>query len=86
METKGIDILGGFLGVVFLIFLTLKLAQVGEVADWSWWWVTAPLWLPLSALIGVVLLVIVLVTPIAWFVERRRVGRARKHNAKVRAQ
>ena len=27
--------------VLFLIFLTLKLA--GTIA-WSWWWVTAPLW------------------------------------------
>jgi hypothetical protein len=27
--------------VLFLIFLVLKLT---EVIDWSWWWVTAPLW------------------------------------------
>jgi hypothetical protein len=27
----------------FLIFLVLKLT---EVIDWSWWWITAPLWLP----------------------------------------
>jgi len=33
--------------IVFLIFLTLKLAEIGQVAAWSWWWVTAPLWLPL---------------------------------------
>ena len=34
--------------ILFLIFLTLKLAEVGQVAAWSWWWVTAPLWLPLT--------------------------------------
>ena len=39
--------------VLFLIFLTLKLAEVGPVAKWSWWWVTSPLWIPL-ALVGVV--------------------------------
>jgi hypothetical protein len=27
--------------VLFFIFLTLKLCGV---IDWSWWWVTAPLW------------------------------------------
>lgn len=27
--------------IMFLIFLTLKLCSV---IDWSWWWVTAPLW------------------------------------------
>jgi len=32
--------------IIFLIFLTLKLGQFGEVANWSWWWVTSPLWLP----------------------------------------
>jgi len=26
---------------VFLIFMVLKLCHV---IDWSWWWVTAPLW------------------------------------------
>jgi hypothetical protein len=35
----------GIGGVLFLIFVTLKLAQLGVVADWSWWWVTSPLWI-----------------------------------------
>jgi hypothetical protein len=43
--------------VVFLIFLTLKLAQIGQVANWSWWWVTSPLWIPL--LLGVAILGII---------------------------
>lgn len=30
-----------FLALLFLTFLTLKLCGV---IDWSWWWVTAPLW------------------------------------------
>lgn len=36
---------------IFLIFLTLKLGGWGTVATWSWWWVTAPLWIPVVALI-----------------------------------
>jgi hypothetical protein len=32
--------------VLFLIFMTLKLT--GHIT-WSWWWVTAPLWIPISA-------------------------------------
>jgi hypothetical protein len=39
--------------VLFLIFLVLKLVGV---ITWSWWWVTAPLWIPL-----VVILVILFV-------------------------
>lgn len=31
----------GLGGAVFLVFLVLKLT--GNI-DWSWWWVTAPLW------------------------------------------
>jgi fatty acid desaturase len=37
--------------ILFLIFLTLKLAGLGVVATWSWWWVTAPLWIPLGAIL-----------------------------------
>lgn len=32
------------LSILFLIFLTLKLAGIGTVATWSWWAVTSPLW------------------------------------------
>ena len=31
--------------ILFLIFLTLKLAGLGVVATWSWWWVFSPLWI-----------------------------------------
>ena len=31
--------------VLFLIFLVLKLCKV---ITWSWWWVTAPIWIPLG--------------------------------------
>jgi len=34
----------GLPGALFLIFLILKLT--GNI-DWSWWWVTSPLWIPL---------------------------------------
>lgn len=42
--------------VLFLIFMTLKLTNY---IDWSWWWVTAPLWIPI-AIIGVVGLIAIL--------------------------
>lgn len=50
------------LGVIlFLIFMTLKLT--GNI-DWSWWWVTSPLWIPFVAaavilgIVGVVAIII----------------------------
>lgn len=33
----------GLGGALFLVFLVLKLT---DTIDWSWWWVTAPLWIP----------------------------------------
>ena len=38
----------GFGTVLFLIFMTLKLTHY---IDWSWWWVSAPLWLPAAIII-----------------------------------
>jgi hypothetical protein len=35
----------GFGTVLFLVFLVLKLT---DNIDWSWWWVTSPLWIPLT--------------------------------------
>lgn len=42
-----IELSGGFLGVLFLIFLVLKLCNV---INWSWWWIFAPLY-PAAVLI-----------------------------------
>ena len=58
MSHKQESISGQFLLIgVFLIFMTLKLCGVIE---WSWWWVTAPLWIPfalgLMLLMGVAIL------------------------------
>jgi hypothetical protein len=51
---------GGFsLGtVLFLIFLTLKLT--GHI-DWSWWWVTSPIWIPWAIAIPFFLVVALVV-------------------------
>lgn len=37
-----------FISLLTLIMITLKLAQVGLVASWSWWLVLAPIWIPWS--------------------------------------
>ena len=48
-STTGIS----FVGILFVAFLVLKLTHV---IDWSWWWVTAPLWGGLA--VGIVFVVI----------------------------
>jgi hypothetical protein len=40
--------------ILFLIFLILKLTNY---IDWSWWWVTSPLWI--SAIFVILILAIV---------------------------
>lgn len=47
----------GLPGVLFLIFLILKLT--GNI-DWSWWWVTSPLWIPLAFVLVVLFAVLVI--------------------------
>jgi hypothetical protein len=51
--------------ILFLIFLTLKLAEIGPVAKWSWWWVFSPLWIPfafIGAIVAVMLGAVVITT------------------------
>ena len=43
----------GLGGMIFIVFLVLKLGGIGQVANWSWWWVCSPLWIPLM-IIGLV--------------------------------
>ncbi len=44
--------------VLFIIFLVLKLT--GNI-DWSWWWVTSPLWIPFAIVLGLVFIVVILI-------------------------
>lgn len=49
------------LGILGLVFVTLKLAGIGVVATWSWVWVLSPFWIPLAialTLIGIAIGVI----------------------------
>lgn len=50
----------GFLDALFLVFLVLKLAKV---IDWSWWWITAPLWgqVALSVTIFIVTTIVLII-------------------------
>lgn len=45
-----------FAAVLFCIFLVLKLTHY---IDWSWWWVTAPLWIPYGICFFFILLIII---------------------------
>lgn len=47
----------GFLGLLALVFITLKLT--GTI-DWSWWWVTAPLWGGLAFALILTLMAVIL--------------------------
>ena len=43
------DLFGiGIFEATFLLFLGLKL---GKVIDWSWWYVFAPLWMPILSML-----------------------------------
>lgn len=48
----------GFLGMLFLIFMTLKLCNV---IDWSWWLVCIPLYGPFALVVSLFLLGTILI-------------------------
>lgn len=47
LNAKGL----GFGSVLFFIFLVMKFMHY---IDWSWWWVTVPLWLPIALTLGAI--------------------------------
>jgi len=54
----------GMGGALFLLFLGLKLT--GHI-DWSWWWVFAPIWIPLAFII----FVLIVIAFFAWLAGNR---------------
>lgn len=76
-DTKSVQVGPGFGGSLFLVFLVLKLT---DVIDWSWWWVTAPLWIPLGivAAIAVVGLSLVGISNLLESQEDKNIRKARQ--------
>jgi len=44
--------------VLFIVFLVLKLTKN---IDWSWWWVTSPLWIPISVVLSIIVIAVLLI-------------------------
>jgi hypothetical protein len=64
----------GFCGALFLLFLGLRLT---EHIDWAWYWVAAPIWMPVVVVFAAAGLALVFVLPIEWIADNRRASKAR---------
>lgn len=49
--------LGGFPTLLTIAFIVLKLCNV---ITWSWWWVLAPIWIPVAIVVLGVLFIFIL--------------------------
>lgn len=49
----------GFVGLLTILFITLKLIGI---INWSWWWVLSPMLI--SFIIGIVVLIIIIIIAI----------------------
>ena len=48
----------GICGILTIIFITLKVLEIGKIAEWSWIWVLCPVWLPLILIISIVIFIL----------------------------
>jgi hypothetical protein len=73
-DTRRIDVNFSWLGLLGIVFVTLKLTGV---IDWSWWWVTLPFWfgLALAAIIGAILFIGFVIVASADTNNKRKRGR-----------
>lgn len=60
----------GVVGLLGVLFVALKLT--GHIA-WSWWWVTAPFWMPVALVLGGLAVFLAML----WAREARRRNRRR---------
>jgi len=50
-----------------LLFITFLILKLCKVITWSWWWVTAPLWIPFG-IAGVIFLGMIVIATIVGIV------------------
>lgn len=73
MSKTSVTMGGGLtlLEVLFVVFLVLKLTGKTVVATWSWWWVTAPLWIGF-AIIFAIFFISFLIIGLSWLIKQKR--------------
>lgn len=47
-------------GLNSLLFITFLILKLTNVIDWSWWWVTSPLWIPFALAFVLVVIYMIL--------------------------
>lgn len=55
-KTVNISLGGSFLSMLAILFIALKLLNV---INWSWWWVLAPIWIPIAVVLAVLLVIVI---------------------------
>lgn len=68
----------GICGALFVLFVGLKLT--GNI-DWSWWWVSSPLWLPVAVVLALSGLILAIAWPLAALLDRRDAKRVAARRA-----
>ena len=66
MSNVNINFGGGFVGLLTIAFIILKL--IGEIT-WGWVWVLSPLWIPLGIIIVVFIIMFLIWALIEWVVS-----------------
>ena len=57
----------GFIGLLTIVFVTLKLTGVIE---WSWWWVLSPIWIT-AAVVCMILAILLVAYCVVYGVKRK---------------
>lgn len=55
-----IQVSGGGVGLGGLLFVAFLVMKLCGVISWSWWWVCAPLWIPVAVLFGIVIIMVII--------------------------
>lgn len=61
--------------ILFVMFATMKIADIGVVGDWSWWWVSCPIWLPVTLYLMALLIWIGMIR-MRYFLRKKRYEKA----------
>lgn len=51
------------MGLLFIAFVILKLTHY---IDWSWWWICAPIWIPILIIFAIVFFALVCAIAFHW--------------------
>ena len=60
MSEEKVVVQSGGIGISWILFIVFMVLKLTGVINWSWWWITAPLWISFGFILFLLIVIFII--------------------------